>query len=559
MSAAKTLYDPDDIDAPAPGRIWAGLFVFLLLLYVALVWAFPYFPSQDGPVHLQIAQSLIDYDNPDYPVMAQYYERQWSIQRNPFTSLVLVSLGTLMPMLVAEKVYLSLIVLLLPLSLLYALRGITRQALYPAFFAFPLTYSFTLMIGFYSFSLGISLFLLTIGLWLRVRERWTVRRVALFAAATFLSYTCHIFAAFNVILFVGLATLWEIAGPFLMKKQWPDFPALKAVVLRRGIPPLIAVSPVLVIVLVFMVDAEPVHPFEIGLVYRLINFIALVPLVSYNGLDRLIAIPVTVLILVRLLDAGKAWYRTRTPLDGTFLFVFAGYFLLMLFLPLSSSGSVYILPRLMNFVFLALVITLAVFPIDRAAWRFTAAVLVVVSLVNLGYRYRQHDLANEYLAEYLSGAGLIVPNSTVLALTVDNETGANAVSQAVLPFLHATGYLVVSRHVVDLTNYQAAHGSYYPVNYRAPLDPYQQLSPYLENIPPLQVKLEYAQGVAGRVDYVLLWGALDSVKDQPEIRELTAQLERNYDLLSVSGERRLMRLYHRKTSAEAVVPAGENG
>ncbi len=536
-------------------RLFTRIFILLVVLHSALIWAFPYFPSQDGPIHLGIAQTLADYDNPAYPAMAEYFGREWSLRRSPFTFLVLGSLGAVVPLLVAEKIYLSLIVILLPLSFWYALRGITRHALYAAFFAFPLTYSFTLMMGFYSFSFGISLFLLTIGLWLRIRERWTARRVALFAGATFLAYACHIFAAFNVILFVGLATLWELVRPFLATRR-PDLRTLPSLLLSRGVPPLIAVLPVLVIVLVFMVKADPVHPIEISAAYRLINFAALVPLVSYNGLDKIIAVPVTVLILVGLLDAAKAWWRTRTKFDSTFLFVFAGYFLLMLFVPQASAGSVYVLPRLMNFVFLALVIALAAFPLDRSAWRVTASILVVVALVNLGYRYRQHDLANDYLAEYLSAAGRIEPNSTVLALTIDRATGANVVSQSVLPFLHATGYLVVERHVVDLTNFQAAHGGYFPVYYRAALNPYEQLSPYLENIPPLQVKLDYPQGVAGRVDYVLLWGALDSVKDQPEIRELITQLERKYDLLSVSAERRLMRLYRRKTGA---VPAGENG
>ena len=136
-------------------------------------------------------------------------------------------------------------------------------------------------------------FLLTIGLWLRIRERWTARRVALFAGATFLAYACHIFAAFNVILFVGLATLWELVRPFLATKR-PDLRTLPALLLSRGVPPLIAVLPVLVIVLVFMAEADPVHPIEISAVYRLINFAALVPLVSYNGLDKIIAVPVTV-------------------------------------------------------------------------------------------------------------------------------------------------------------------------------------------------------------------------------------------------------------------------
>ena len=535
-------------------RLFTWIFILLVFLHLALIWAFPYFPSQDGPIHLGIAQTLADYDNPAYPVMAEYFEREWSLQRNPFTSVMLGTLGAVVPLLVAEKIYLSLIVVLLPLSFLYALRGITRHALYAAFFAFPLTYSYTLMMGLHAFSFGLSMFLLTIGLWLRFRERWTVRRVALFAGATFVAYVCHIFAAFNVLLFVGLATLWELARPFVATKQWPDFRTLTAILLSRGVPPLIAVLPVLVIVLTFMVDVEPLYKPETSALQRLIQFVALTPTISYTGLDFIISISVSVLVLVGLLNAVRDWRRNRTSFDGTFLFVFVGYFLFMLFVPFSSSGSHLLLPRLMNFVFFALIFALVAYPLDRSAWRVTASALMVVSLVNLGYRYLLNDLTNDYLAEYLSGAELIEPNSTVLALDVDVETGSKLVSRSIRPFVHATGYLVVSRHVVDLRNYQASHGLYFPIYFREELDPYEQLTPDLEHTPPLQLKLDYPPGVAGRIDYVLLWGALDSVTGQPGIRELTTQLELKYDLLFVSREHRLMRLYRRKKSTAS--PAG---
>ncbi|MDH3229236.1 MAG: hypothetical protein OEN55_05540, partial [Alphaproteobacteria bacterium] len=64
MSGAPTLQGPANIESASPDRRWAGLFILLMLLHPVLVWAFPYFPSQDGPIHLGIAQTLADYDNP---------------------------------------------------------------------------------------------------------------------------------------------------------------------------------------------------------------------------------------------------------------------------------------------------------------------------------------------------------------------------------------------------------------------------------------------------------------------------------------------------------------
>lgn len=532
-------------------RLFTLAFILLVVLHPVLIWAFPYFPSQDGPIHLGITRTLADYDHPAYPAMAEYFEREWSLQRNPLTYLVLGGLSRVMPLLTAEKVYLTVIVTLFPLSLLYALRGMTRDPVLPAFFAFPMTYGYTLMAGFYSFALGVSAFLLTVGLWLRLREHWTARRVAAFAAAAFATYVCHIFAAFNVLLFVGLATLWEIAMPVLRRRGRFAFAEVRELVLARGIPPLIAVSPVLAIVLAFMitVDAGSIPAMEISLPYRIVNFVALAPMVHYDGPDMLVAIPTSVLALVSLIDVVRMKRRGEASGDDMFLFVFASYFALLLFVPTGASGSIYIYPRLMVFVFLALIVALAASPLGLANRRFAASVLIAVSLANLGYRYGKHGEANDYLAEYLSGARLIAPNSTVLALTVDSETGARAVSETVLPFLHAAGHIVVDRHVVDLKNFQAAHGDFFPVYYRPSLNPYVQLSPHLEAAPPPDVRLDYPAGVAGRVDYVLLWGALDRVRHRPEVRALTAQLDRDFVLIDISEKRRLMRLYRRKSPA----------
>ena len=49
------------------------LFVLVMLLHLIPLWAFTYFPSQDGPVHLHIAQVIRHYAAPDLPVFHEYY------------------------------------------------------------------------------------------------------------------------------------------------------------------------------------------------------------------------------------------------------------------------------------------------------------------------------------------------------------------------------------------------------------------------------------------------------------------------------------------------------
>ena len=548
MSGARAR--PENVEAPPPGRIWVGLFIFLLLLYTTLVWAFPHFPSQDGPVHLQIAQTLTDYDNPDYPVMAQYYERHWSFQRNPFTSLVLVALGKVMPMLAAEKVYLTLIVVLFPLTLYYALSGITRNAIFLAFAAFPLTYSFTLMMGFYAFSFAISLFLLTVGLWLRLRDRWTITRVCLFGGALIVTYFVHIFAAFNVIFFVGLATIWEISSRFLNDPGGRSLRSLWRILLARGIPPLIAVSPILIIVLAFMATSEKMSGSAFSTPIRLLWFMLMSPALTFDWQDTTVSVATNTVFLGYIVFAAVQRWKNETPFNSQFWFVFLSYFCLMLFVPTPAPGSAYILERLMIYVFVVLLAALASSRLPRQLLQMGTLAITVLSIVNLGIRYWQHDRANEYIAEYLSGADLIAANSTVLSLTIESASSGRTIALRFSPILHAAGYIVINRHVVDLKNFQAGHGNYYPVTYRPALNPYRHLSPdKLESVPPRDVILTFPEGTTGSVDYVILWGSLELVADQPEVRELTALLQKDYDLLMESGSRKLMRLYRRRDGA----------
>src|SRR5438105_1147816 len=61
-----------------PVRAWLSdrenlLFVVLLVLHLIPIWGFTYFPSQDGPAHLNNATVLRDYYRPDGAIFREYY------------------------------------------------------------------------------------------------------------------------------------------------------------------------------------------------------------------------------------------------------------------------------------------------------------------------------------------------------------------------------------------------------------------------------------------------------------------------------------------------------
>ena len=48
-------------------------FIILLSIHLIPIWAFEFFPSQDGPVHIENASVIRDYYHPERSIYAKYY------------------------------------------------------------------------------------------------------------------------------------------------------------------------------------------------------------------------------------------------------------------------------------------------------------------------------------------------------------------------------------------------------------------------------------------------------------------------------------------------------
>ncbi|MBM4036934.1 MAG: hypothetical protein FJ290_00340 [Planctomycetes bacterium] len=99
-------------------------FLALALACLVPIWAFRYFPSQDGPVHVENCRIIMEYHRPDRAAFREYYELNPRLELTWLGHLVLVGLMWVAPERVAEKILLSGYVLLLPLAIRYALRSV---------------------------------------------------------------------------------------------------------------------------------------------------------------------------------------------------------------------------------------------------------------------------------------------------------------------------------------------------------------------------------------------------------------------------------------------------
>jgi len=190
------------------------LFLAMIVVYLIPLWAFRYFPSQDGPSHLANATIIREYHEPDRTAFRAYYVFNQRFTPNWAGHLVLAGLMSLMSPLVAEKVFLSGYVILLPVAIRYAVLAVRRDSGFLAVLGFPFVYNYPLHMGFYTFSYSLAMFFFVSGYWLKHRERFGLREMVTLAILSILLYLCHIVSAVAAFLELVLMAVWLVLPEF---------------------------------------------------------------------------------------------------------------------------------------------------------------------------------------------------------------------------------------------------------------------------------------------------------------------------------------------------------
>jgi hypothetical protein len=507
-------------------RLEKPLFLALLAAHLVPVWGFRYFPSQDGPAHLENAAILRDYHDPDRPLLRTFYHLNTDPVPNWFSHLLLAGLLNVASPLVAEKVLLTVYWTLLPLSVRYAVRAVRPDAGYLAVLAFPFADNVFLHMGFYNFCFSLAFYFLVVGYWLRHREHFDVRRTLVLAALVMVLFFCHLVAVAAAGLTVGVGVLGQ------------RFRGRTAV-------PLLAFAPAVLLGVWFVwrqtgaVDKNT----EAGLIARLLGLVQLEALVSFSTLEGLVsmALGVSLWLIFAVLLVGKVRERRWTRGDEMLPCVAA--FVVVYFLaPDALIGGSLLYMRLGLFPYFALLLWLAAQPVGphfRRGVQLGAAAAAILLLALHAESYRQ---LNGLLDEYLGVAGLIEPETTLVSISFDN-TGRGAdgqrLSVRVGAIRHAAGYLAAERGVVNLLNYEAETG-YFPVCFNPDVDPAKYLDIPRDEPPRIDLA-GYTRRTGQGVDYVILWAAPEGGG-----REVLAQLVEGYERISPPSPRGLVQMYRRK-------------
>jgi hypothetical protein len=537
----RRLRDPDQL-----------LFFALLALHVAPLWAFSYFPSQDGPTHLENAVILRDYHRPDRPLLREFYTLSTNLDPNWFGHLALAGLMALFSPLVAEKVLLTGYVILLPLAARYALDGVRPGSGWLAVLTFPFVGHFLFHMGFQNFCYSLAVFFFVVGYWLRHAERFGPRQTLTLAALVTLLYFCHPVAVVMALMLVGtLAAGWALLDVRSRRANGEPATVLSVVRLRL-VGPALAFVPALALGLAFVGRQAGTMRWEITPAQLLARLVQLEVLVSYLDHERLLSQLTFVGLLALTVAVLFARWRGRLFEKRDLLLAVLALAVIAYFAaPSALSGGSFVNTRLMLFVFFVLILWLGAHPFGPRLKRTVQAGAAIVSLGLLALHVWAYAECNDYLREYARVEGELRPGVTVLPLTFSHRLRAGHLGNAkVGAFRHAAAYLAARRGVVELENYEA-NEHYFPVRYRPEANPFDHIGRAnapdrgLQAEPPDVEFLKYRSRTGLSVDYVLLWNVPDQPRATPAGAAIFEQLDTAYERVATPPG--LLQLYRRKS------------
>ncbi|MGB9746106.1 MAG: hypothetical protein ACPLXM_04190, partial [Bacteroidales bacterium] len=197
-------------------RLEMVLFIIFCLGNLIPLLFIRWFPSMDGPAHIYSANIVKEILKGNMDIR-EFFSLSLLVP-NLTGSLLLSLLHFVFPAWLAEKLLIATIVVLLPVSFRYFVYSFRKKPTLLTLTIFPFTWHFLFMIGFYNYSLGLSIVLFTLGYYIRTRGKGAIKDSVLLGCLTLLLAFTHIFAfvVFGIIWLVLL--LGDLAG-FLRKDR----------------------------------------------------------------------------------------------------------------------------------------------------------------------------------------------------------------------------------------------------------------------------------------------------------------------------------------------------
>lgn len=491
------------------------LIIALFILHLIPIWAFKFIPTQDGLNHIYNAYVLKEYNNPEYTKFREVYRLNikpfpnWGAHAFFFAALYV------MPPLVAEKLYVTLCVVLLPLGFFYFLKSVDRRLMIFGFLGFLYSFNQFINLGFYGFALSFSIYFFVMGYWWRYRDNLSISRAVILNLLIAVIYFCHLFSYTMALLSISLLA----AASAVLPGDRPRSAGERVKPLAYNIAALIPAYFVFVYLLATNPESREMDFRSFKELWQF--FMSAGSLLSFN--DRAVPLMWCLLVFMGIcflwnIIIDKIVRREFISQREGFFALFCIFVILYFKLPWAVGPPAWINPRLHLFLFPVL---LAWFSFTYPKWvkAVFISIMIILSLAHLGMISYDYYLLNKDMQEFTSGAHLIAPNSAVSIIGSESlDTEHHGSLKYMSPFYHDTCYYCLGNGSVYVGNYEPKY-CYFPLQYR---EGYW--------------KFQYE----GVIDYMLVW-------QTGENDENVLKLEKDYILIH---ETRNLKLFQHKQVSE---------
>jgi hypothetical protein len=536
-------------------RLWnaipAALAFALLVAQAALPWTAKHFVTQDGPSHLYNAVVVKDLALHPHSPYAAVYGIQRKFVSNWGTVVVFNGLVSLFGVQHAEQAMATLCVVLGFVSLGYFIRSLDpRGSPWFPILNFLLCTQF-LWIGFYNFYLGMAVFPLVAGYYVRRMGEMSLPRTAVVACGLAALFFVHGLAMALAFLTMAVVCLWSVVSAPL-----PLFSPMRdaVVAVRAALRPvgwlLLAVVPTAVLACTF-VGATGFRSVGGDFVSSWNNF----PFHVFAGSDgrageQLLLYPA----MLFYMGVGAAAMRRREMATArTGVFAAAGLlFVLCLASPESAFGADALKPRLAWAVFIlgcAAASTVGrLRPLQTPVSVFVACMMA--GTLATAQRLNTASVSSAIDA-YVSAMTRIPAGSTLVRVLFprDRARARFGFQDVVLdPLYHADALVAAQRKLVDLSDYQAGR-ELFPVHFsnRVPEDLRHPLW-MLEGGP--ADTLPFLRKVLNEcpipIDYVVVVGDRPPAARAPDFNATLRELDSRMDRFAADPTNTFVQVYRRK-------------
>lgn len=429
-------------------RISSLLFWSLLLITLFPVWMHQWFLTYDGPAHLYNSHLLIEYVTGGDKFIDQYLNFNETVNPNWLGHFILMVFQLLSGPAIAEKLLVTLYVLLTALSFRALIRKINPSSLPLAVLIIPFLINYPFMLGFYNFSLGIGLYFFTLWIWQCKGGDSFMKRTGILLLCLSLTYLAHLFVFVWLLISLGAMIIFE------RREGWRIFLLQAASLATAAVPGLVGG-------IFYFINAGGSftggkHDFS----QLAEEFYMLRPLVTLHfAKEGPYAVAISILFallfitgimsLVKRADAGNSKFMFLS------LFLSAAALFLYFMLPDSIAGGGYVSVRTCLFIFFSFMLFFISINFSVLVKVFVQLVVLVVVIGRMMYINEETGKHSRDAAEISELTYVTEDYTTILPLNFsDNWFEA-----------HILNYVGIRHNTILWENYEAEE-RYFPFSWR---------------------------------------------------------------------------------------------